>query len=139
VRNFPHSLDFSVVFVESIEMTDAVDKTVHLVSQEGESFDVPLNVAKMSELVKTMVDEDQDDEEAQEIPLPNVKSSILAKVIEFIKHYKVDPMYEIEKVLEYLVTLSFSVAFVHFSLSLSLVLFLWVGFVPTAAQVRQHE
>lgn len=73
-------------------------KTVHLVSQEGESFDVPVSVAKMSELVKTMIDEDQDDEEAQEIPLPNVKSSILAKVIEFAQHYISEPMYEIEKV-----------------------------------------
>ncbi|RYH24231.1 hypothetical protein EON65_16950 [archaeon] len=73
-------------------------RTVHLVSQEGESFDVPLDVAKMSELVKTMIDEDQDDEEAQEIPLPNVKSPILSKVIEFAQHYKMEPMHEIEKV-----------------------------------------
>lgn len=77
----------------------AVDsKIVHLVSQEGESFDVPVNVAKMSELVKTMIDEDQDDDEAQEIPLPNVKSSILAKVIEFANQYVTEPMFEIEKV-----------------------------------------
>jgi S-phase kinase-associated protein 1 len=74
------------------------NKTVHLVSQEGESFDVNLAVAKMSELVKTMIDEDQDDEEAQEIPLPNVKSAILAKVIEFCQHYRTNPMNEIEKV-----------------------------------------
>jgi hypothetical protein len=78
-------------------------RTVHLVSQEGESFDVPLNVAKMSELVKTMIDEEQDEEEAQEIPLPNVKSSVLAKIIEFTQHYKTDPMNEIEKVRPYLV------------------------------------
>ena len=31
-------------------------RTVHLVSQEGEQFDVSLDVAKMSELVKTMFD-----------------------------------------------------------------------------------
>jgi hypothetical protein len=31
-------------------------KTVHLVSQEGETFDVPLSVARMSELVKSMVE-----------------------------------------------------------------------------------
>jgi S-phase kinase-associated protein 1 len=73
-------------------------RTVHLVSQEGESFDVPLSVAKTSELVKTMVDEEQEDEEAQEIPLPNVKSSILAKVIEFSHHYRIETMNEIEKV-----------------------------------------
>jgi len=75
-------------------------RTVHLISQEGESFDVQLGVAKMSELVKTMVDEDQDENEAQEIPLPNVKSAILAKVIEFCQHYKVNPMEEIEKPLK---------------------------------------
>jgi len=78
----------------------SADKTVHLVSQEGESFDVSLAVACMSELVKTMIDEEQDDEEAQEIPLPNVKSSILAKVIEFTQHYKQEPMTEIEKPLK---------------------------------------
>jgi S-phase kinase-associated protein 1 len=72
------------------------NKIVRLVSVEGESFDVPISVAKMSELVKTMIDEDEED--IQDIPLPNVKSTILAKIIEFCKHYKVDPMYEIEKV-----------------------------------------
>jgi S-phase kinase-associated protein 1 len=52
----------------------------------------------MSELVKMMIDDDQDDEESQEIPLPNVKSAILAKVIEYCQHYKTEPMTEIEKV-----------------------------------------
>lgn len=75
------------------------NKTVHLVSQEGESFDVPLSVARMSELVKTMIDEEQDEDEAQEIPLPNVKSNILAKVIEFAQHYRGETMNEIEKVI----------------------------------------
>ncbi len=84
-------------------------KIVHLVSQEGERFDVPVNVAKLSELVKTMIDEDQDDDEAQEIPLPNVKSSILAKVIEFANHYVTAPMAEIEKVI-----LGFAIYFYFF-------------------------
>ena len=35
----------------------AATRTVHLVSQEGESFEVSLENAKMSELVKTMIDE----------------------------------------------------------------------------------
>eukprot|EP01040_Poterioochromonas_malhamensis_P015957 gene15957-17983_t len=46
-------------------------RTVILLSQEGESFDVPLEIAKMSVLV-----------------------------IEFCQHYKVDPMEEIEKPLK---------------------------------------
>jgi len=38
-------------------VAEAADqRMVHLVSQEGESFDVQLGVAKMSELVKTMID-----------------------------------------------------------------------------------
>jgi len=74
--------------------------TVSLVSQEGDSFDVPVQVAKMSELVKTMIDDEQDDDDAQEIPLPNVKSSVLAKVIAFCQHHVNNPMAEIEKPLK---------------------------------------
>lgn len=73
---------------------------VHLVSQEGESFDVALDVAIQSELVKTMIDEEQDEAEVQEIPLPNVKSAVLAKIIEFCKLIKEEAMNEIEKPLK---------------------------------------
>jgi S-phase kinase-associated protein 1 len=74
--------------------------TVHLVSSEGESFDVAVSTAKMSELVKQMIDDDADADEAQEIPLPNVKSTILALVIEFLRHQSTEPMTDIEKVSE---------------------------------------
>jgi S-phase kinase-associated protein 1 len=80
------------------DLINGETKVLHLVSQEGESFDVPVGVGRMSELVKMMIDDDQDDEESQEIPLPNVKSAILAKVIEYCQHYKTEPMTEIEKV-----------------------------------------
>ena len=70
-------------------------------SQEGDQFEVEVKVAKMSELVKTMIPEEADeDEEAQEIPLPNVKSHVLAKVIEFCRRYAEEPMSEIEKPLK---------------------------------------
>ena len=60
-----------------------------------------VDVAKMSELVKSMLDEDNDDSEAQEIPLPNVKAQVLSKVIEFCTHHhKEEPMNEIEKPLK---------------------------------------
>mmetsp|Transcript_24732 Transcript_24732/g.32296 ORF Transcript_24732/g.32296 Transcript_24732/m.32296 type:complete len:185 (+) Transcript_24732:133-687(+) len=87
--------------VKETEDSTEDSRTVHLVSQEGDSFDVAVSVAKMSELVKTMIDDDaEDDAEPQEIPLPNVKGTVLAKVIEFCRHYKEDPMVEIEKPLK---------------------------------------
>jgi S-phase kinase-associated protein 1 len=46
------------------------------VSKEGDSFSVPVEVAKMSELVKSMMDEEAD-EDVAEIPLPNVKAARL--------------------------------------------------------------
>uniref|UniRef100_A0A7S3JW81 Ubiquitin-like domain-containing protein n=2 Tax=Aureoumbra lagunensis TaxID=44058 RepID=A0A7S3JW81_9STRA len=77
-------------------------RRVNLMSQEGDQFEVEVAVAKMSELVKTMIPEeaDEDDDQAQEIPLPNVKSHVLSKVIEFCRQYVNDPMAEIEKPLK---------------------------------------
>jgi len=70
-------------------------------SKEGDPFPVDLEVAKMSELVKSMIDDNtDDDEEVTEIPLPNVKAQILKKVIEYCQHYKEEPMNEIEKPLK---------------------------------------
>lgn len=70
---------------------------IKLVSHEGESFCVSPEVAKMSTLVGTMLSGDEEDEE-KEIPLPNVKAPILAKVIEFCKHHVQEPMTPFEKV-----------------------------------------
>merc|ERR1711964_302575 len=51
----------------------------------------------MSELVKTMW---EGDKEELEIPLPNVKSAILKKVIEYMKYHHTNPAKEIEKPLK---------------------------------------
>jgi S-phase kinase-associated protein 1 len=51
----------------------------------------------MSTLVATTIDDDADDEdEVREIPLPNVKDSVLSKVIEYCTHYKEEPMTPIQ-------------------------------------------
>ena len=72
------------------------------VSKEGDTFDVPIEIAKLSTLVAetlgsddqdtTNDNDDDDDEEAIEIPLPNVRTQVLAKVIEYCTHFRQEPM-----------------------------------------------
>jgi len=71
-----------------------------LVSSEGIKFEVPMEVAQMSVLVKEMTDEEETDGSTPEIPLPNVKASVLEKVLEFAKHHYKEPMPEIDKPLK---------------------------------------
>lgn len=72
------------------------NQMVILVSPEGLKVEVPRNVAELSNLVKEMLADD-DDDEVPEIPLPNVTKETLDKVIEFCKHHVNDPLPEIEK------------------------------------------
>jgi len=64
------------------------------ISQEGETFPTPIDVAKLSELVKTTVDEDDDD--VQDVPIPNVKAAVLTKVLEYCTHYQTEEMTPIQ-------------------------------------------
>lgn len=68
---------------------------VVLVSTDGDRFEVDVRVATQSELVKTLLADESD--EPQEVPLPNVNSKVLAKVIEFCKHHQDTPMKELPK------------------------------------------
>ena len=73
------------------------EKKLRLVSQEGEKFEVSKKVAVQSELVKTMAEGDKAE---NEIPLPNVKASVLRKVVEYMKYHVDNPAREIEKPLK---------------------------------------
>jgi len=75
----------------------AEEKVLKLVSQEGEKIEVPKRIAVQSELVKTM---SEGDKEENEIPVPNVKSAILRKVIDYMKYHVDNPAREIEKPLK---------------------------------------
>uniref|UniRef100_A0A7S2S9U3 Uncharacterized protein n=1 Tax=Eucampia antarctica TaxID=49252 RepID=A0A7S2S9U3_9STRA len=61
---------------------------VNLESKEGTVFKVQLGIAKMSKLVETTIDDDDGTDEEQTIPLPNVKATVLSKVIEYCTHFK---------------------------------------------------
>lgn len=73
----------------------AAGDDIILMSQEGERFPVPRRVAQMSELVKTLTDDAGSNEE---VPLMDVKTPVLAKVIEFCRHHVDNKLPEIEKV-----------------------------------------
>jgi S-phase kinase-associated protein 1 len=75
------------------------DGMITLVSKEGDAYEVPMAVAKMSVLVADTFDADEDDDEAEPVkdfPLPNVTSGVLEKVIEFCKHFQEEPMTTIQ-------------------------------------------
>jgi S-phase kinase-associated protein 1 len=67
-------------------------------SKEGDVYEVPISVAKMSQLVAETLDGDEEDEsdEVKDIPLPNVSANVLSKVIEFCKHYQEEAMTSIQ-------------------------------------------
>jgi S-phase kinase-associated protein 1 len=82
-------------------MAEASTAMVTLVSQEGNKLEVKASVIKKSELCVTMLDDADDDEDtAQEIPLPNVKDETLKKVIEFLEYHSENEFKEIEKPLK---------------------------------------
>lgn len=67
---------------------------ITLLSKEEETFQIPLNVALMSETLKALMTypEDEDDREDWEptgdgLPLPPVPSAVLTKVIEFCTYH----------------------------------------------------
>ena len=60
-------------------------------------MEVPAKAAMMSELIKSMLQDDDDDNEIPEIPLQEVSKEILEKVIEFTVKHMDDPMKEIPK------------------------------------------
>jgi len=68
-----------------------------LKSAQGDVYEVDATVASMSTLIKNMIEDSCGDEE---IPLPNVKSNILQKVIEYCKHHKDTPVEDIQKPLK---------------------------------------
>eukprot|EP01038_Epipyxis_sp_PR26KG_P013744 gene13744-18435_t len=72
------------------------DILVKLISQDNETFEVTHKVAKQSALIAEMLQSEEEDG-IQDIPLPNVTGSILAKVVQYCDHYNAEPMKEFVK------------------------------------------
>lgn len=80
-------------------LDDGDEGELTLQSQDKQEFKVSRKVALMSNLVKTMADGDSD---ASDIPLPNVKGTVLKRVVEYMKYHSQDGKQptEIEKPLK---------------------------------------
>ncbi|XAR59846.1 hypothetical protein NMG60_11015834 [Bertholletia excelsa] len=66
----------------------STSKTIVLKSSDGETFEVEESVAVESQTIKHMIEDNCAD---NSIPLPNVTSKILAKVIEYCKKHVETP------------------------------------------------
>ena len=73
---------------------------IQLISSDGKYFDIDSSIAESSQYLKQIIDFEEDEGSGpQQIPIPNVTSSILVLVIEFMRHHTaIEPMSAIEKV-----------------------------------------
>ncbi|XP_067138158.1 S-phase kinase-associated protein 1 [Centruroides vittatus] len=66
---------------------------IKLQSSDGEIFEVDVEIAKASVTIKTMLEDlGMDEDEEEVVPLPNVNSVILKKVIQWATYHKDDPL-----------------------------------------------
>ena len=65
---------------------------IKLQSSDGEIFPVDVLIAKQSVTIKTMLEDlGMDEEDEEEVPLPNVNADTLKKVIQWASYHKDDP------------------------------------------------
>mmetsp|Transcript_8201 Transcript_8201/g.11714 ORF Transcript_8201/g.11714 Transcript_8201/m.11714 type:complete len:165 (+) Transcript_8201:133-627(+) len=76
-------------------------RSVNLISNDNRTINVPISVAKLSTFIyEVAIDNDEagDDDDIQEINIPNVRFEVLEKVIEFCRYYhEKESMKEIPK------------------------------------------
>lgn len=65
-----------------------------LVSNDGEKYQISEKAAKRSQLIKGIIDDYPND---PELPLHNVKGSILQRIITYLEHYRDNDPREIER------------------------------------------
>lgn len=64
-----------------------------LISKEGTEFEVELSAARASNLVRSLVEENQD----EDVPLQTVSTPVLARIVEFMQYHVHTPLQPIAK------------------------------------------
>mmetsp|Transcript_23842 Transcript_23842/g.30033 ORF Transcript_23842/g.30033 Transcript_23842/m.30033 type:complete len:148 (-) Transcript_23842:196-639(-) len=65
-------------------------------SKDGEVFEVPVEVARMSKMFNETIPENDDEIEDKDLDCPKVLGKTLKKVVEFCTQYKSDPLEKFE-------------------------------------------
>ena len=66
---------------------------IKLQSSDGEVFPVDVSIARQCQTIRTMLEDlGMDEEEEEVVPLPNVNSAILRKVVQWATYHKVSRM-----------------------------------------------
>jgi len=72
----------------------AMTRKVKLQSSDGELYEVETDIIKLSNTIKTMLEDlgvEDEESETEMVPLPNVNAAILKKVIQWCTYHKEDP------------------------------------------------
>lgn len=81
------------------------DKLIVVISKDGEKFEIPFKLAKLSGFLYNAVTctsegNDSSDGIDEPIHLPTIESSIMSKIVMFMKKYSEDPYPTVAKVRE---------------------------------------
>jgi Skp1 family, tetramerisation domain len=89
-----------VVEHEAQQPTAKDETSITLISRDGLNFEVPKSAALLSEFIKDTLDIDDEDDEPdsyQPVHVLRVDGDCLQKVVDFLCHYKHDPLPEIRQ------------------------------------------
>lgn len=71
-------------------------RTINLQTSDDQITSVDIEIINCMKTIKTILDELPEDEENIVIPLPNISSSILKRVLQWTNHHKDEPAPEID-------------------------------------------
>jgi len=84
--------------LETIGKDDMFDGKIKLISKERDSFEISKRTACMSSVIRVMIEFDNKE---TEIPLKEVTSDVMKKIVEFMKYHEHVEMPEIQKPIQH--------------------------------------